>query len=532
MDSAPSNSFFKQNSSEESSSQGNPWSTILPSELLEPNLVTKIRVDPQATNLASTDFGNLTCSLPAAVLYPSSVKDIATLIKASYSASLPFPIAAKGHGHSIHGQALALDGVVIEMSSLKGGDKSRINVSTNPIPYYYADVGGEQLWIDVLQATLQHGLTPVSWTDYLRLTVGGTLSNAGISGQAFRHGPQISNVYELDVVTGKGEIVTCSQQVNQELFYGVLGGLGQFGIITRARIALGEAPKRVRWLRLLYIDFLHFIRDQEYLISIKGEDSDGPTKGFDYVEGSLITDESLLKNWRSSFFSTKDHGRISALAAQHGTIYCLEVSKYYSHFSVDQDVDSLLNGLSFPPGYVFANDVSYTDFLERVHHGEQKLRTKGLWDVPHPWLNLFIPKSRILDFDRGVFKGLLKRNATMGPILVYPMNKYKWDERTSAVTPNEEVFYTVGLLQSATDGWEYLEDQNREILNFCNEAGIRFKQYLPHYSTNSEWKKHFGRKWNMFVERKVKFDPKRILSPGQRIFTPLALQEPNGQGSY
>jgi cytokinin dehydrogenase len=32
--------------------------------------------------------------------------------------------------------------------------------------------------------------------------VGGTLSNAGISGQAFHHGPQISNVYELDVVTG------------------------------------------------------------------------------------------------------------------------------------------------------------------------------------------------------------------------------------------------------------------------------------------------------------------------------------------
>ncbi|RWR82775.1 cytokinin dehydrogenase 6 [Cinnamomum micranthum f. kanehirae] len=489
--------------------QGNPWSTILPSELLELNLATKIRVDPQATNLASTDFGNLTRSLPAAVLYPSTVKDIATLIQASYSASLPFPIAAKGHGHSIHGQAQALDGVVIEMSSLKGGDKSRINVSTNPVPYYYADVGGEQLWIDVLQATLQHGLTPVSWTDYLHLTVGGTLSNAGISGQAFRHGPQISNVYELDVVT--------DYEGNK---------------LDRQQYTVTVASWQVRWLRLLYIDFLHFIRDQEYLISIKGVDSDGPTKGFDYVEGSLITDESLIKNWRSSFFSPKDHGRISALAAQHGTIYCLEVSKYYSHFSVEQDVDSLLNGLSFPPGYAFANDVSYTDFLERVHHGEQKLRTKGLWDVPHPWLNLFIPKSRIVDFDRGVFKGVLKRNATMGPILIYPMNKYKWDERTSAVTPNEEVFYTVGLLQSATDGWEYLEDQNREILNFCNEAGIRFKQYLPHYSTNSEWKKHFGRKWNMFVERKMKFDPKRILSPGQRIFTPLALQEPNGQGSY
>lgn len=41
-------------------------------------------------------------------------------------------------------------------------------------------------------------------------------------------------------------MLTCSPQLNSELFYGVLGGLGQFGIITRARIVLNHAPKRVR----------------------------------------------------------------------------------------------------------------------------------------------------------------------------------------------------------------------------------------------------------------------------------------------
>lgn len=40
--------------------------------------------------------------------------------------------------------------------------------------------------------------------------------------------------------------MTCSSQTNSELFHAVLGGLGQFGIITRARIALAPAPKRVR----------------------------------------------------------------------------------------------------------------------------------------------------------------------------------------------------------------------------------------------------------------------------------------------
>lgn len=47
-------------------------------------------------------------------------------------------------------------------------------------------------------------------------------------------------------LSGEGDFVTCSPNNNAELFYGVLGGLGQFGVISRARIALEPAPKRVR----------------------------------------------------------------------------------------------------------------------------------------------------------------------------------------------------------------------------------------------------------------------------------------------
>lgn len=46
-------------------------------------------------------------------------------------------------------------------------------------------------------------------------------------------------------LAGKGEVVTCSETENPDLFFGALGGLGQFGIITRARIALERAPQRV-----------------------------------------------------------------------------------------------------------------------------------------------------------------------------------------------------------------------------------------------------------------------------------------------
>lgn len=48
------------------------------------------------------------------------------------------------------------------------------------------------------------------------------------------------------MIAGKGEVVNCSKEQNADLFHGVLGGLGQFGIITKARIALEPAPKMVK----------------------------------------------------------------------------------------------------------------------------------------------------------------------------------------------------------------------------------------------------------------------------------------------
>jgi cytokinin dehydrogenase len=91
----------------------------------------------------------------------------------------------------------------------------------------------------------------------------------------------------------------------------------------------------------------------------------------------------------------------------------------------------LLEELSYVPGYVFMQNISYVGFLNRVHDGEQKLRETGGWEVPHPWLNMFVPESRILDFDAGVIKGILNNNSVSGIILLYPMNRNKYAFQSS-----------------------------------------------------------------------------------------------------
>lgn len=91
-----------------------------------------------------------------------------------------------------------------------------------------------------------------------------------------------------------------------------------------------------------------------------------------------------------------------------------------------QELRLLLKGLSFMPDFMYEKDVSYVDFLDRVRDGELKLQSRGLWEVPHPWLNLFIPKTNISDFNSGVFKDIvLNRNITTGVVLLYPMNRNK-----------------------------------------------------------------------------------------------------------
>ncbi|XP_071721082.1 cytokinin dehydrogenase 6-like [Rutidosis leptorrhynchoides] len=464
---------------------------------------------------AANDYGKQFQYLPLAVLHPKSVSDIATTVRHVWELgpSSKLTVAARGHGHSIQGQSQAHQGIVINMESLKT-PKMHFEIGDDP----YVDVSGGELWIDILKESLKYGLAPKSWTDYLHLTVGGTLSNAGISGQAFKHGPQINNVQQLEVVTGKGEVMTCSDQQNADLFNGVLGGLGQFGIITRARISLEPAVQMVKWIRVLYTDFLTFTRDQEHLISAD--------KTFDYIEGLVIKNRTnLLYNWRSSF-NPKYDNEASQFTSEGKTLFCLEVAKYFNPNNIvttNEEIERMLSELNYIPSTLFMNEVTYVEFVDRVHAAEIKLQAKGLWNVPHPWLNLLVPRSKIDKFADEVFGNILE-DTSNGPVLVYPLNKSKWNNRTSAVLPKEDIFYLVAFLSQANplstgkDGLQRLLNQNKRVLNFCKEAQLGVKQYLPHYATRDEWRAHFGQRWETFQQRKSAYDPLAILAPGQRIF--------------
>uniref|UniRef100_A0A1D1ZM00 cytokinin dehydrogenase n=1 Tax=Anthurium amnicola TaxID=1678845 RepID=A0A1D1ZM00_9ARAE len=479
---------------------------------------------------AATDFGGIYQLLPVAVVRPSTAEDVVSVVRLA-ARSPRLTVAARGNGHSVYGQAMAAGGVVLEMRP----SMAELELVPGESPAVRAGAGA--LWEEVLEwCVRRHRLAPRSWTDYLSLTVGGTLSVGGISGQAFRFGPQTSNVSELEVVTGTGHALVCSESRNSDLFFAALGGLGQFGVITRATIPLHPAPDMVRWMRVVYAEFGKYAEDAEWLVSGAAAEA-GST--FDYVEGfAFVNGDDPVNGWDSVPLEPGQRFDPALVPPGAGPVlYSLEVALHYdiSHApdAVDKRAEGMLGRLRHVRGLEFRADLSYVGFLSRVKRAEAAAKAGGIWDgAPHPWLNLLVSKADIADFDLQVFKGIL-RHGIGGPMLVYPLLKSKWDPRASVALPAGEVFYLVALLRfnrpfPEGPAAEELLEQNREVVACCAARRYDFKLYVPHHRCQEEWRPHFGERWPRFVDRKAQYDPMAILSPGQRIFSrspePLAQQ--------
>jgi cytokinin dehydrogenase len=140
-----------------------------PGGIAIPGLDGELTLDPAALAEAADDFGHIVSRTPVAVLRPASANDIMKMVK--YANEHGLKVAMRGQGHSTMGQAQVDGGVVIDSRSL--------NV-IHAIEADRAVVDAGVTWSSLLSSSLPEGLTPPVLTDYLDLSVGGTLSVGGI----------------------------------------------------------------------------------------------------------------------------------------------------------------------------------------------------------------------------------------------------------------------------------------------------------------------------------------------------------------
>jgi FAD/FMN-containing dehydrogenase len=158
---------------------------------------------------------------PLVVVQPMNAGDVMAAVTFAHESGVD--LAVRGGGHSVPGFGTCDDGVVIDLSLMRG---VRVDPGVKT-----ARVEGGATWGDYHAATYPFGL----------VSTGGLISTTGVSGLTLNGGMghlarglglAIDNLLSADVVTADGQFRVASEEENDDLFWAIRGGGGNFGVVT------------------------------------------------------------------------------------------------------------------------------------------------------------------------------------------------------------------------------------------------------------------------------------------------------------
>ena len=158
---------------------------------------------------------------PALIARCAGVADVIAAV--NFAREQRLPVAIRGGSHNVTGNAVCDGGLVIDLSAMRG-------IRVDPEKRTARAEGGNT-WGDLDHATHAFGLAApggiISTTGIAGLTLGG-----GIGHLTRKYGLSCDNLLSADMVLADGRFVTVSQKKNADLFWGIRGGGGNFGVVT------------------------------------------------------------------------------------------------------------------------------------------------------------------------------------------------------------------------------------------------------------------------------------------------------------
>ena len=449
--------------------------------------------DEESLEMAATDQGGIVRRHPCAVLKPGSVRDITRIVQ--YANEQKLPVAMRGRGHAHYGQALVANGIVIDSRSLDAVS----GVSGDTI-----DVQAGASLAATLRAALATGFTLPVMTNCSMLSVGGFLSAGGEARGSHRFGAFIDQVAELEIVTGDGRLVTCSDPQERELFEMALGGMGQCGIIVRARLRLVPAPTQVRLRTLAYHSLEPFLRDQERLAV---EAVDGR---FDVVRAAIARTGGGRWSYRISVglygaaeTEVDPAARLRSLSGSRMSRPSRHAYATYQVVARPASAPALPTPVTQPGGPPGAPAAP-----ARQRAGD-------------PSLAVWLPNSGARQF----LANLLASPADSAGIMSIDLSTYdaRRFHRPLLRVPAGGLAVAIWLSRMAfADTGPTLEAQLEANARLLEQAiAMGGKRYPPYggLATTSDWRRHYGEElYDRFAAAKRRYDPRGVLTPGPGMF--------------
>ncbi len=167
-------------------------------------------------------FNGMIDRTPGLIVQPANTADVEKCAKFAKEHGLL--VSVKGGGHSAPGYGVCDDGLMIDMSSMRA-------ITVDPKARTVIAEGGAQ-WGEFDAATQAHGLAVTGGRNPTTGIAGLTLGSG--SGWLERKlGYTVDNLLGVEIVTADGEAIHASEKENKELFWGLRGGGGNFGVVTK-----------------------------------------------------------------------------------------------------------------------------------------------------------------------------------------------------------------------------------------------------------------------------------------------------------
>lgn len=417
----------------------------------------------------STDFGRIVHRRPLVVARPADTGGVAAVLR--YANRSGLPLTARGAGHSQGGQCVNGGGILL--------DTRRLNHLEPTSPGSFK-AGAGTLWRAVIADSLRSRHLPPVVVDNMTVTVGGVLSVGGVGSTSWLWGTAADHCLSLEVVTGEGEIVCCSQERNEELFRHVLCGLGQLAVITRAEGRLRRCRPHTLTFRLEYAEAGRCLADLARLDAEERADA--------------------LEAWAGPATGGGDRRFLVLVTCETATrLGSAEVTRLAQRVLDGLSPDSLLSGYKASLArYVLRRPPAFPNGRRSGTEDQGEVR---------PWVELFLPWE-------GLEEALAKLLSRMGPvpILLWPIRRRRPALPLLRLPAERSVL--VGSFNFISP------EAQAEVLPALREAsrlglelgGRRYASGWLDFDL-PQWRRHFGSSWDTLCRLKQRFDPAGILNP-------------------